>query len=77
MLWFEQEADLSSTLANQVKFVLILPMLGHVTFFGVAGIGFLLVFIGIGLYIRRRRLADDGQTLIPKAEDTAAIRSDG
>ena len=68
MLWFEQKADLSSDLAGQVKIVLILHTWGHVTFFGIAGIGALLLFISAALYIRRRRVQDDGQILIPKRE---------
>lgn len=75
MLWFRQEADLSSDLGSQLKFVLILPTLGQVTFLGIAGLGLLLFVIGVVIWIRGKRRADDNQRLIAKTEvDTA--RSD-
>ncbi|XP_043269958.1 protein croquemort-like isoform X2 [Venturia canescens] len=77
MLWFSQEADLTSSLASQVKFVLILPLLGQVTLYGIAAIGFLLLAIGTGIYIRRTRRGDDGQSLIPKVESNGGERTIG
>ncbi|XP_015598597.1 protein croquemort isoform X2 [Cephus cinctus] len=61
MMWFKQEADLSSNYASQITFLLILPTLGYVTFYGIAAIGVLLFFIGIALLIRGRWGNNDGQ----------------
>ncbi|XP_015115646.1 protein croquemort isoform X2 [Diachasma alloeum] len=77
MLWFRQEADLSSDLGSQLKFVLILPTLGHVTFFGIAGLGVLLLFIGGVVCIRGRRRAEDNQRLIAKTEGSGTATNEG
>ncbi|XP_011300459.1 protein croquemort isoform X2 [Fopius arisanus] len=77
MLWFRQEADLSSDLGSQLKFVLILPTLGHVTFFGIAGLGLLIFFIGGVVCIRGRRKAEDNQRLIARAETNGSNRTEG
>ncbi|KAK0093644.1 hypothetical protein PV326_013016 [Microctonus aethiopoides] len=73
ILWFTQEANLTSKYTNQIKFVLILPLLGQVTLYGIAGIGALVFFIGICLLIRERRKTDDIQNLISGNEDNTAV----
>jgi hypothetical protein len=47
MLWFTQSAELTPDLANLVKLLLRLPAIGLATFFGLAGIGVLLIVSGI------------------------------
>ncbi|KAH0569073.1 protein croquemort-like isoform X2 [Cotesia glomerata] len=68
ILWFKQEANLTANYARQVKFIATLPLLGHVTFYGIACIGILLMFVGIGVYLKKFRNSDDNQRLIPKTD---------
>ncbi|KAG8037465.1 hypothetical protein G9C98_005675 [Cotesia typhae] len=68
MLVEPQEANLTADYAKQVKFIATLPLLGHVTFYGIACIGILLIFVGIGIYIKKFRNSDDNQRLIPKTD---------
>ncbi|XP_063975444.1 protein croquemort-like isoform X3 [Diachasmimorpha longicaudata] len=77
MLWFRQEADLSSDLGSQLKFVLILPTLGNVTFYGIAGLGVLLLIIGGIVCVRGRRRAEDNQRLIAKNESNGTATTEG
>ncbi|CAG5108740.1 Similar to crq: Protein croquemort (Drosophila melanogaster) [Cotesia congregata] len=68
ILWFKQEANLTANYARQVKFIATLPLLGHVTLYGIACIGILLMFVGIGVYLKKFRNSDDNQRLIPKTD---------
>ncbi|KAG7213896.1 hypothetical protein KM043_003100 [Ampulex compressa] len=68
MMWFTQEADLTSDYASKVKFILTLPSLGEVTCYGIAGIGGFILLIGVFIYVRQRRQGEEGQVLIPKNE---------
>ncbi|XP_012270483.1 protein croquemort isoform X2 [Orussus abietinus] len=77
MLWFTQEAKLTEELAEKVKFLLIIPMLGQVTFFGIAGIGLLLVFIGLTICINRRCRNKESQRLLSNKGSNNTINSDG
>lgn len=43
MLWFRQTAVLTSSYADQVKVLLVLPKVIPYTGFGIIGIGFLLI----------------------------------
>lgn len=52
MLWFTQEARLTSDYASIIKFILILRTLGTVTLLGLAAIGILIMSIGFFLFIR-------------------------
>ncbi|XP_011268792.1 protein croquemort isoform X3 [Camponotus floridanus] len=76
MLWFIQEADLTASYANQVKILLILPTLGTVTCFGIAGIGVLIFFIGIFVYIRQKLRSEDNQVLLSKYDGDIRNRND-
>ncbi|XP_011866286.1 PREDICTED: protein croquemort-like isoform X2 [Vollenhovia emeryi] len=76
MLWFAQEVDLTASYASQVKLLLILPSLGTVTFFGIAGIGILIVFIGLFVYIRQRWQGEDNQVLISKYDGDVRTRDE-
>ncbi|KAI4493242.1 hypothetical protein M0802_009530 [Mischocyttarus mexicanus] len=69
MMWFTQEASLTSDYVSQVKFLLILPKLGLITFIGISAIGILISFIGIFVYIRQRWHMDDNQVLLTR-DDT-------
>lgn len=64
MLWFTQEARLTSDYASIIKFILILRTLGSVTLIGFAGIGILLISIGIFLFIRHSLRGEENQTLL-------------
>ncbi|XP_024942403.1 protein croquemort isoform X2 [Cephus cinctus] len=70
MMWFAQRADLPSSYASGIIFLLILPTLGCVIFYGIAGIGVLLFFIGSVLFVRRRRGHNEEQKLIAKKVKT-------
>lgn len=76
MLWFIQEADLTASYASQVKILLILPTLGTVTCFGIAGIGVLIFFIGIFVYIRQKLRSEDNQVLLSKYDGDIRNRTD-
>jgi amino acid transporter len=47
ILWFTQSAELTTSLADMVKVLLKLQTIGLATFFGLAGIGLLLIVCGI------------------------------
>lgn len=68
MIWFTQEANLTSNFASQVKFLLVLPTLGHVTAIGIAVIGLLIFSIGIYLIVRLKLRGEERQGLITKNE---------
>ncbi|XP_014485901.1 PREDICTED: protein croquemort-like [Dinoponera quadriceps] len=76
MLWFTQEANLTANYASMVKVVLILPSLGAVTCFGIAGIGILILFIGIFIFIRNKWRREESQVLLSKQEDDVTDRAD-
>ncbi|XP_054003182.1 protein croquemort-like [Hylaeus anthracinus] len=68
MLWFTQEAYLTSDYASKVKFVIILQSLGSITCFGIAAIGILLIFIGFFLTIRTNLGRDDKVVLLSESD---------
>lgn len=76
MLWFTQEANLTDHYASTIKVALILPTLGIVTCFGIAGIGILIFFIGIFILIRAKWRHEERQVLLSKQEDNVASRAD-
>lgn len=76
LLWFTQEANLTASYANMVKVVLILPSLGVVTCFGIAGIGVLIFFIGIFIFIREKWRHEENQVLLSPQEDDVTGRVD-
>lgn len=70
MMWFTQEANLTASYAHTVKIFLILPTLGTVTCFGIAGIGLLIFFIGIFIYIRQKLRGEENQVLLSKYDNS-------
>lgn len=76
MMWFSQEAYLTDEYAKQVQLFLILPSLGTVTFFGLAGIGVLIFFIGVFVYIRQRWQGEENQVLISKYDGDVRTRDE-
>lgn len=74
MMWFTQEANLTTDYASQVKFLLTLPTLGLVTSLGIAGIGILICFIGIFVYIRQRWQTEENQVLLSRNDTSHADR---
>lgn len=64
MFWFNQQAFLTEELAGQAKLVIILPLLGHVTLFGICGIGVLLVMIASVIAYRTSRNQEDRRDLL-------------
>ncbi|XP_018398324.1 PREDICTED: protein croquemort-like [Cyphomyrmex costatus] len=76
MLWFTQEANLTAEYSGNVELLLILPSLGSVTFFGIAGIGVLIFFIGIFIYIRQRWRGEESQVLISKYDGDVRTRDE-
>ncbi|XP_012526163.1 protein croquemort isoform X1 [Monomorium pharaonis] len=76
MLWFTQEANLTAEYAKKVQLFLILKSLGTVTFFGIGGIGVLIVFIAVFVYIRQRWQGEEGQILISKYDGDVRTRNE-
>lgn len=76
MLWFAQETTITASYAKQVQLLLTLPSLGTVTLFGIAGIGILIFFIGIFIYIRQKWRGEEDQVLISKYDSDTRIRND-
>lgn len=74
MLWFTQEANLTASYASTVKIFLVLPTLGTVTCFGIAGIGILIFLIGIFIYIRQKLRGEEGQVLLSKYDNGVTSR---
>ena len=69
MLWFSQTAALNSKYASLLKFMHIVPLLGMVTFYGIAGIGSLLFFIGVYITLKMRWAEEENQNLISRSAD--------
>lgn len=69
MLWFQQSAKLTSRYSTSIKFLIILPTLGYVTMFGIAGIGSLLLVIGSVIIVRAKRRSSENQKLIDQTEN--------
>ncbi|KAL0103109.1 hypothetical protein PUN28_017444 [Cardiocondyla obscurior] len=76
MLWFTQEADLTATYANKVQLLLTLPSLGTVTFFGIAGIGTLIFFLGIFIFVRQKWRGEESEVLISKYDSDITTRNE-
>jgi hypothetical protein len=53
ILWFTQTAELSDNLANLTKLLVSLPAIGFVIFFGLGGIGALLIVSGLVITLRK------------------------
>jgi hypothetical protein len=72
ILWFTQSAELTPSLADMVKFLLKLPTIGLTTFFGLAGIGALLIVCGLLITVRKAWEVeeDDKLSVIPIARGT-------
>lgn len=64
ILWFTQTAELSDDLADLTKLLVSLPAIGWVTFFGLAGIGALLIISGIGITLRKGWEGDESDKLL-------------
>ncbi|XP_077259847.1 protein croquemort isoform X2 [Temnothorax americanus] len=76
MLWFTQEANITADYAKQVQLLLILPSLGTVTLFGIGGIGILIFFIGLFVYVRQRWRGEETQVLISKYDGDVRTRNE-
>ncbi|XP_043253462.1 protein croquemort-like [Colletes gigas] len=77
MLWFTQEAYLTPSYASKVKFVIILQSLGSVTFFGIAGIGILIICIGVFVLIRSNWKGEDNEVLLSRSSTAEFTNNDG
>lgn len=65
MLWFKQTAELSKTLSDQAKILLVLPSVGNYTGYGVVTIGVVLVFMAIYLTFKNAwQVTGDEERLI-------------
>lgn len=72
-MWFRQAANLTSGYTNQVKFLLILPMLGHALFFGIAAVGLILMIICAVLVSLPKWQQIDRECLLAKEIRTDAV----
>lgn len=73
MLWFSQTAELTPQYATLVKIIHILPILGHVTFYGIGGIGALFVFIAVFISLRAKWREEENQNLLPNDRDNNSV----
>lgn len=64
ILWFTQSAELTPSLADLVKLLLKLPTIGLTTFFGLAGIGALLIVSGIVITVRNGWEGEESDKLL-------------
>jgi len=64
MLWFTQSAELTPDLADMAKLLIKLPTIGLATFFGLAGIGGLLIVCGIVITLRKGWEGEEGDKLL-------------
>jgi hypothetical protein len=64
ILWFTQSAELADDLADLTKLLVSLPAIGWVTFFGLAGIGALLIISGIVITLRKGWEGDESDKLL-------------
>ena len=74
-LWFTQAADLSVELGNLTKLLVNLPAIGMGTFFGLAGIGALLICSGIVITLRKGWKGDEGDKLLSDSFTSVAPAS--
>jgi hypothetical protein len=79
ILWFTQSAELTDDLADLAKLLLSLPAIGMATFFGLAGIGALLIVSGIVITLRNGWEGDKDysrESLVPVAPDVNDMDTD-
>jgi hypothetical protein len=64
ILWFTQSAELTEDLADLAKLLVKLPTIGLTTFFGLAGIGALLLVSGLMVTLRNGWEGQEGDKLL-------------
>ncbi|KAJ9585302.1 hypothetical protein L9F63_002887 [Diploptera punctata] len=74
-LWFTQSAEVTSDLADLAKLLINLPAIGMGTFFGLAGIGALLILAGIVITLRKGWKGDEGDKLLSDSFTSVAPTS--
>lgn len=72
-LWFTQSAELTSDLADVTKLLVRLPAIGHGTFFGIGGIGVLLLFAGIMITLRNGWEGEDVDKLLSSSPSVREV----
>ena len=80
ILWFTQSADLTPDLADLAKLIVKLPVIGFSIFFGLAGIGILLIVCGIVITLRNGWEGEEGDKLLRHdalSSETRIIRGVG
>lgn len=71
MVWVEQRASISESLASQIKMLLIVPALGTGSGFVIMGIGLLLLIVGALLHLRKGWHVNDKTPLINDQNETS------
>ena len=51
--WFAQRAAVDEDTSSLLRLILLAPTIGQATFFGIGGIGVLIVLVGIGITLRK------------------------
>jgi hypothetical protein len=64
ILWFTQSVELTPDLADLAKLLVKLPAIGLTIFFGLAGIGALLIVSGIVITLRNGWEGEEGDKLL-------------
>jgi paraquat-inducible protein B len=71
ILWFTQSAEFTDSLADMAKLLIVLPTIGMATFFGLAGIGVLLLVSGIMITLRNGWEGEESDKLL--GNDSSSI----
>jgi hypothetical protein len=74
ILWFAQSAELTPELANMAKLMVKLPAIGLGTFFGLAGIGALIIVCGIVITLRNGWEVQEGGDKLLEPESFSSVR---
>jgi hypothetical protein len=74
ILWFTQSAELTPDLANMAKLIVKLPAIGMGTFFGLAGIGALIIICGIVITLRNGWEGEEGGDKLLEHDSFSSVR---
>jgi hypothetical protein len=74
IMWFTQSAELTPDLANMAKLIINLPAIGMGTFFGLAGIGALLIACGIVITLRNGWEGEEGDDKLLEHDSFSSVR---
>jgi len=74
ILWFTQSAELTPDLADMAKLIIRLPAIGMGTFFGLAGIGALLIVCGIVITLGKGWEGEEGDDKLLEHDAFSSVK---